>query len=161
MIKKYMADLAVFVFLGLLIPLFVVKKPVISYNVPQAKELPAGAEKQEQNAADKASQKKQQAGVYAKLEARNLFSKDGAYKAAKDKVVLPENPYRLIGVLGSKEKQAVFRDYTGQITTLKKGDKLMDDFIVKDIEGLYVRLKKGKEEKELRIFSLPDKDKKV
>lgn len=173
MIKKHLPDIAVIVFLGLLIPLFVVKKPVISYNIPHAKDRASQAGKQQEKttlaqqgsrAAEQQAGKQQDkttlSGGYAKLEERNIFSMDGTYKSAKDKVAMPENPYTFIGVLGSNEKRAVFREYTGHIITLKKGDKLIDDFVIKDIDNLYVKLTKGKgkAEKEMRIFYFKDKD---
>lgn len=165
MIKKHLSDIAVIVFFGVFIPLFVVKKPVISYNMPHTKDRVAQTGKQQGSRAAEQQAGKQQDkttlnGGYMKLEERNIFSMEGTYKSAKDKVVLPENPYTFIGVLGSKEKQAVFREYTGHIITLKKGDRLIDDFVIKDIDNLYVKLKKskGKEEKEMRIFYFKDKD---
>lgn len=161
MIKRHLSDIAIIVFLGLLIPLFVVKKPVISYNIAHTKDRESQAGKQQEKATGNSSSgNKPENNGYAKLEERNIFSMDGTYKSAKDKVALPENPYTFIGVLGSNEKQAVFREYTGHIITLKKGDKLIDDFVIKDIDNLYVKLTKGKgkAEKEMRIFYFKDKD---
>ncbi|MGA3209241.1 MAG: hypothetical protein ABSE05_15650 [Syntrophales bacterium] len=89
------------------------------------------------------------------LKNRNIFAESGSY-AAPGVIAgqaLPPNPYKLISVLQGKEKKAVFREYTGAVVTLPVGKKMIDDFIITKIESVSVKLKKDKEEKELRLFS--------
>jgi hypothetical protein len=93
------------------------------------------------------------------LKDRNIFSVDGKYPtsgvgSAETKGPLPENPYTLIGILQGEEKKAVFREHTGSIITLTVGKKLIDDSVITRIDNLSVQVKKGKEERELRIFSV-------
>jgi hypothetical protein len=100
---------------------------------------------------------------YKNLEARNIFDMDGNYEKPKELKIIPENPYNLIAVLEGKEKRAIFKEYTGSYVSFKKGDKMMDGAIIKDIGSLKVTVKKGKDLKEYRIFEIKknkDKDKK-
>jgi len=88
------------------------------------------------------------------LKGRNIFAADGSYALAGTgmKGPLPENPYTLVGVLRGPEKKAVFREYTGSIVTLTVGNKLIDGAVITRIDNLSVKVKKGKERRELRIF---------
>jgi hypothetical protein len=88
------------------------------------------------------------------LKGRNIFAADGSYATAGTgmKGPLPENPYTLIGVLRGEEKKAVFRQYTGEIITLTVGKKLIDGSVITRIDNRSVKVKKGKERRELRIF---------
>jgi len=93
------------------------------------------------------------------LKDRNIFSADGKYAtsgvgSADMKGPLPENPYTLIGILHGEEKKAVFREYTGSIVFLTIGKKLIDDSVITRIDNTSVEVKKGKEKRELKIFSV-------
>jgi hypothetical protein len=89
------------------------------------------------------------------LEERNIFAIDGSYTTSGAGAVrLPENPHTLIGILHGKEKKAVFREYTGSIVTLTVGKKLLDGYIITEINSISVKIKKGKERRELRIFDV-------
>jgi len=92
----------------------------------------------------------------ALLTKRNLFAESGSYevKGNKPKVVIPENPYTLIAVLMGKEKMAALRDFTGAIQTFPAGKTLMDGSVITEISPLSVKLKKGKETKELKVFDV-------
>ncbi len=65
---------------------------------------------------------------------------------------LPANPYKLIGILNGKEKKAVIRDYNNSVITLGVGERLSDGSVVTGIGDVFVKLKKGKENIELKIF---------
>jgi len=93
------------------------------------------------------------------LKDRNIFSADGKYPifavgTAGVKEALPENPYTLIGILHGEEKKAVFRDHTGSIIALTVGKKLIDDSVITRIDSTSVEVTKGKEKRELKIFSV-------
>jgi len=90
------------------------------------------------------------------LKDRNLFAESGSYvvKDDKKKVVLPENPYSLIAVLMGKEKKAVFREYTGAIQTLASGNTMIDGAVITEINPRSVKVRKGKEVKELKLFDV-------
>ena len=93
------------------------------------------------------------------LKDRNIFAADGKYAMATTsgpgmKGPLPENPYTLIGILRGEEKKAVFREHTGSILALTVGKELIDGSVITRIDNLSVEVKKGKEKRELRIFSV-------
>jgi hypothetical protein len=96
--------------------------------------------------------------TYEALKDRNIFAADGKYAIATSgpgmKGPLPENPYTLIGILRGEEKKAVFRDHTGSILALTVGKELIDGSVITRIDNLSVEVKKGKEKRELRIFSV-------
>jgi hypothetical protein len=92
--------------------------------------------------------------TYEYLAKRNIFSPDGSYEMAKDLIHLPENPYNLIAVLRGNEKRAVFREFTGDVVSLKVGDRLIDGAIITNIEDMAVKVKKGRETKKYRIFEV-------
>jgi hypothetical protein len=62
------------------------------------------------------------------------------------------NPYKLIGILNGKERKAIIRDYNNSVITLAVVEKLGDGSVVTVIGDVLVRLKKGKENIELKIF---------
>jgi len=93
------------------------------------------------------------------LKDRNIFAADGKYAIVAMsgpgmKGPLPENPYTLIGILRGEEKKAVFREHTGSILALTVGKELIDGSVITRIDNLSVEVKKGKEKRELRIFSV-------
>jgi len=92
------------------------------------------------------------------LKQRNLFSETGSYvvgvQAKKAPVVLPENPYTLVAVLLGKDRKAVFRNYTGEVQALTIGKTLMDGAVLTAISPRSVKLKKGKEIKEMNLFDV-------
>ncbi|OPY18740.1 MAG: hypothetical protein A4E74_00390 [Syntrophus sp. PtaB.Bin075] len=90
------------------------------------------------------------------LKKRNLFAESGSYDVKDNSPVtaLPENPYALVAVLMGKEKKAVLRDFNGVIRTFPEGKKLIDGSVIAEIAPLAVKLKKGKETKELKVFDV-------
>ncbi len=70
----------------------------------------------------------------------------------------PANLFTLIGIMGGSggrnEKKAVFRDYKGSVYILGVGGKLNDGSIITGIDTVSVRLRKGTEKNELRIFDV-------
>lgn len=68
--------------------------------------------------------------------------------------VAPANLYTLIGILGGNEKKATFRDYKGAVSILGIGSKLIDGAVITGIDPVSVKLKKGKEASELRVFDI-------
>jgi hypothetical protein len=87
---------------------------------------------------------------------RNIFMPTGTFTESTAQVI-PENPYALIAVLQGKEKKAVFRDYLGNVLTLRAGEKLIDGFVVARIDAVSVLLQKRDEQKNLRLFSAEGK----
>jgi hypothetical protein len=65
---------------------------------------------------------------------------------------LSATPYKLIGILNGKERKAVIRDYKNSVIVVAVGAKLGDGSVVTGIGDVLVRLKKGKENIELKIF---------
>ncbi|MBI4691168.1 MAG: hypothetical protein HY754_13035 [Nitrospirae bacterium] len=92
--------------------------------------------------------------TYEYLGNRNIFLPDGSYEPVKDLIRIPENPYNLIAVLKGKEKKAIFREFTGNVVSSKVGDKLIDGATILDIGDITVKVKKGRETKEFRIFEV-------
>jgi hypothetical protein len=86
-----------------------------------------------------------------KLTVFNSGSIPGVVSPADIKKI-PADPYKLIGILNGKERKAVIRDYTNAIAIVAVGEKLSDGSIVTGIGDVLVRLKKGKENTELKIF---------
>ena len=62
----------------------------------------------------------------------------------------------MIAVLNGKEKKAIFREYTGAIVSMPTGEKMIDEYVVMTVSNTSVKLQKGKEKKELRLFNTPD-----
>jgi len=89
------------------------------------------------------------------LKTRNIFAASGAYSDADAaNQPLPAIPYNLIGVLYGKEMKAVFAEYTGSVVTMTVGKKMIDGFVISKISSTSVKLKRGKEEKELKTFDV-------
>lgn len=101
-----------------------------------------------------AKETSEQKNNYKHLDERNIFSETGSYETAKGLLQIPENPYNLIAVLRGMEKRAVFREFTGNMVSLKVGDKLIDGAVIEDIGDMSVKIKKGKETKDYRIFEV-------
>jgi hypothetical protein len=95
---------------------------------------------------------------YKDLAKRNIFEADGSYERPKGLIVLPENPYNLIAVLEGKEKRAIFREYTGDMVSFKKGEKMIDGSVIMEIGRMDVKVKKGKNIREYRIFDVKKKE---
>ncbi len=88
------------------------------------------------------------------LQERNIFAESGGYAATvAANQSIPENPYRLIGILSGKEKKAIFRDYTGAVIAAPVGKKMVDGFEVVVINNIFVKLQRDQEKKELRLFN--------
>lgn len=94
-----------------------------------------------------------------KLKDRNIFSADGRYPIITEQGIkeIPEVPYTLLGVIHGRNKKAVFRDYTGAVLAFGMGAKMIDGSVVTDISRMSVKAKKGKKEREYRIFHLEKK----
>ncbi|WP_435547444.1 hypothetical protein [Desulfobacterium sp. N47] len=93
---------------------------------------------------------------YKELEARNLFSANGSYATDEKatEIVIPENPYTLIGILMGKEARALFRDYKGSVIYMKAGDKMLDGSVIAEIDRTFVKLRMGEDEKIQKIFNI-------
>lgn len=157
MIKRYRIDL-IFIGAAVILALLLSEKPVRV----QAQKLPSIKKTEQVDA--KAAVKGFAAGSASKadkdrseLKARNIFVSDGSYSLAVHKKLIPDIPYTLLGVMLGKEKKAVFREYTGSIVSLGVGAKMLDDSVITSIEKLSVKARKGKEEKEYRIFNIGKK----
>jgi hypothetical protein len=87
---------------------------------------------------------------------RNIFAASGSYAATGAEMVSQpaDNSYVLIGILGGKERKAVFRDGQGAVAAFAVGKKMGDGFVVAGIGNVSVKLIRGKETKELKIFNV-------
>ena len=87
---------------------------------------------------------------------RNIFAASGSYAATGAEMVSQpaDNSYVLIGILGGKERKAVFRDGQGAVAAFAVGKKMGDGFVVAGIDNVSVKLIRGKETKELKIFNV-------
>lgn len=147
--KRYLVDL-IFIGLSVILALFLAEKPgAVKDNRPAVIDNAVKGVKP-------VSAKEPQAPVDAvkELKARNIFSADGSYAQAAAKRAVPDIPYTLLGVVYGKEKKAFFREFTGAIVSLAEGDKMVDEAVVSNIEKRTVKVKKGKEEKEYKIFNI-------
>ena len=159
MIKKNFIDtlcIVLFIAIGIL----AVERPVIDQNVRSSvatKRQPSDVKKEETKEAERGIIR--DVVTYDALKDRNIFAADGKYAIVAMsgpgmKGPLPENPYTLIGILQGEEKKAVFREHTGSIITLTVGKELIDGSVITRIDNLSVEVKRGKEKRELRIFSV-------
>lgn len=157
-LKRYRIDL-IFIVLAVILALLLSGKPVRvqgqkqltvkkAEQVDEAKATVKGPASEPASDGDK---------LFSELKARNIFVSDGSYALAVPKKLIPDMPYTLLGVMLGKEKKAVFREYTGAIVSLGIGAKMLDDSVISSIEKLSVKAKKGKEEKEYKIFDIRKK----
>jgi len=161
MIKNYFPEV-IGVLLIAALGTLAVERPGIDLNLRPSvadQRQPSEAKKEEANKVDKEIIRG--AVGFKALKDRNIFSADGKYSivipgagAAGTGGPLPENPYTLIGILHGEEKKAVFRDHTGSIIALTVGKKLIDDSVITRIDSTSVEVTKGKEKRELKIFSV-------
>jgi hypothetical protein len=159
--KKFLIDGAVLC--GVALAAFVfAQKPVLDWRpVPTAGSKPVKEEKvvaqdRKEVAKDVAPFPDQDVSL-AFLKKRNIFSLDGSYTAVKAATmqaqVIPENPYTLLAILQGKERNALFREFTGAVITAPLRKKMIDGFVVTRIGDLNVSLKRGKETKEMGVFT--------
>jgi len=156
---KYLFDM-ICVVIVVILALLTTQRPVIDLTIR-----PSIADKRQRQDAKKEETKTvekeivRDVFVSKALKDRNIFSADGKYTMAGAgsggmKGPMPEKPYTLIGILQGEEKKAVFKEYTGSIVFLAVGKKLIDDAVITRIDSTSVEVKKGKEKKELKIFSV-------
>jgi len=154
MIKRYLTDIICILALALFIPILVINRPDISYNEqPVTRHIPGVKEGTEEKGMEKVARTE----GFSNIEERNIFSPDGSY-IIKGKTPLTGEFYRLIGILTSGAKKAVFVDYTGEVFILKEGERLYEGSVISRIDNISVTLKKGKEKKLLKVFDF-DKNK--
>jgi hypothetical protein len=91
---------------------------------------------------------------YPKLQARNIFSADGAYSQSAEQKPLGEASLTLLGVIGGKTKKAIFRDPTGAIIAAGEGETFLNGAVISRIERLGVTVSRGDEKKEFVIFDM-------
>jgi hypothetical protein len=149
MMKRYMLDISSILVIGL-IAIILSGKPVINDGTRQISnhliKTPSAESLKELRGIDRPVFPDQA------LKERNIFTATGTSVESTARV-MPENPYALIAVLLGKEKKAVFRDYLGNVLTLRAGEKLIDGFVVARIDAVSVHLRKRDEQKDLRLFS--------
>lgn len=153
------------IILGIAIAYLFAGKPMVDLPIPSS---PMGNPAQSGRSSE--AIKKQQDGAVGRqvneddenkeIKARNIFAANGAYTDSDNKPI-PENPYTLIGVIQGKETKAIFRDYTGSIVTGTAGQKMRDGFIIIEIDDASVKLRKGKEEREMKAFAIPNREKTI
>ena len=154
MVKKYSLDILCIVVIAI-IAFLTIQKPVIEQN-----DRPPAGGKGELSETKKEEAKKgieREMFTPGPLKGRNIFSPDGSYftkTGTAMKGPLPEQPFKLIGILQGEEKKAVFRDHTGSIITLTEGKNLIDGSVITRINKTSIELEKRGEKKELRIFEV-------
>ena len=150
MIKKFLIDGIVLCGVALIAFVFA-QKPALDWSpASTAGSKPVKGEKA-------AAQDRREAAPDAPLvflKKRNIFALDGSYKEVKAATLLtiPENPYTLLAILQGKERNALFREFTGAVIAAPLHKKMIDGFVVTRISDLNVQLKRGKETKELGVF---------
>jgi hypothetical protein len=163
-LKRYLFDI-LFAVLTVSIAVLAAGRPLVELNLRPSitdKRQPVDAKKQK----TKDVQKEIVRDIAASdlLRARNIFAADGKYPAVVPVTgggtggSSPQNPnaitYTLIGILDGEEKKAVLRESTGSIVAWTEGKKLKDGSVITRIDKSAVEIMKGKEKKELRIFSV-------
>ncbi|MEZ0344822.1 MAG: hypothetical protein ABWJ99_08505 [Caldimicrobium sp.] len=89
-------------------------------------------------------------GGYKNLARRNPFTPEGSYAG----LIFPENPYILIATKFDGQPQALLRLFTGEIITVKEGDKLLDGARVEKIKEKTVIIKRLNKKIKLQIFNI-------
>jgi hypothetical protein len=148
-VRKFLLDAAVLCGAALAAFAFAQKpsldwRPVATPSKPNKEEKAAAQDKKE-GAKGMAPFADQDVSVEF-LRKRNIFSLDGSYtmvKATKPRAqaTIPENPYTLMAILQGKEKNALFREFTGAVITAPLHKKMIDGFVVTRIGDLNVQLK--------------------
>lgn len=85
---------------------------------------------------------------YSNIKKRNLFTPEGSYTDQK----IPEIPYTVVAIKIGKPNQAILKLYTGELITVKKGDKLIDEAQVLEIKEKYIKIKRLDKTKKLTLF---------
>lgn len=83
-----------------------------------------------------------------------LFNAVGGSKPASivREKVQPPDAYTLTGILGDRQKKAVFRNASGAISIMPAGATMPDGSVVAAVTALSVKLKKGGKVTELKLF---------
>ncbi len=151
--KNWIEPLAFVIFL--LIGMLLAERPEVHVNLQQAN-VPVPTEEAKGDSGPEGIQESgsDHRDEYKNLQQRNIFSEQGTYTAQKGLLQIPDNPYNLIAVLKGPEKRAVFKEFTGDVVSLKVGDKLIDDAVVDSISELSVKVKKGDTLREYRLFEV-------
>ena len=136
-----------------LVLLLVDKPKLVSEPTPVRPIQSAGAVQLPDSASDLAREPANEKN-YPKLQARNIFSADGAYVQTADQRPLGEASLTLLGVIGGKTKKAIFRDSTGAIQSVGEGETLPNGAVISRIERLAVTVNRGEEKREFVIFDM-------
>jgi hypothetical protein len=102
----------------------------------------------------KGLQEQQKDKSHPKLQARNIFSSDGAYALSTEQKPLGEAAFTLLGVIGGKSKRAIFRDSTGAILSVGEGEPLMNGTVITHIERLSATAERGEDKREFVLFDI-------
>jgi len=153
MISRYVADM-IFIFMAATIAFFLAGMPKdIEGPVSRPASGSAGVKTPPEVKSMEVGQEKEGMAIGE----RNIFSSTGSYKGYAQ-IPMPDNPYTLLGVVqeGAGMK-ALFREYTGTVTKVTMGYRMIDGFYVADVSNPQVVLKKGKERKVFNVYgaSLP------
>lgn len=88
------------------------------------------------------------------LKERNIFAPNAVEASFAG---MPQASYTLTGIVYGNAKKAFFREDTGKVVSIGEGERLGDGSVVRHIDKLSVRVKRGKEEMEYRIFKVEEK----
>ncbi len=157
MIKKYISDTAL-ISVFTLLAFVAADKPEVDHK----KDMDVPSYTTGKKGEDEAGQAvpSDRPGQYKNLETRNIFAMDGSYGTGYynpyNQRTSPggDAAYGLIGILRGSENMAVFRDPAGSIVSLKIGQKLADGAKIIHISQLYVKVKKGRNIKQYKIFDV-------
>lgn len=153
--NKYLLEFSCIIIPVILISIFTADKPAINYSA-EIEKLELSQTEENKDMIQNVSYNKFD---YKNIETRNIFSQDGSYGLIGKMAKAPDISYQLLGVFVSNQKRAALMKYTNKVKdpptiTAKVGDRLNGGFVVTDINSLSVKLKKGGEEIELKIFEL-------
>jgi len=157
MTKRYLLDILFGALVITVVLLITPTKSTVDLNIrslPTGKEPPSDISKREMEKTGKGIVR--EIATIGVLKERNLFGLFGHDPVTGKtlKTPLSKNPYTLIGILQGEEKKAVFREPSGAIVALTSGKKLVDGSEITRIDDFSVRVKKGDEEREIRIFNI-------
>jgi hypothetical protein len=141
---------------SLMLVFLLVENPKAVIEPPPAISSNTAKEPPNQPPALEGMQKQQKDKSYPKLQARNIFSSDGAYALSTEQKPLAEAAFTLLGVIGGKSKRAIFRDSTGVILSVGEGEPLMNGAVITRIERLSAIAERGEDKREFVLFDMKE-----
>lgn len=149
-LKKNTKDIIIIFLFAAIVPLMIVKNPVISYN-GKAREMESIQNNKKKTLSLILETSKRD---YNEIFKKNVFTADGKYPPDPLQKGQSKKSYKLIGVLSSAQMVAVLLDDEGQYHYKQKGQSLPDETIISALTMTSVTLKNQEGEQTLKIFSI-------